>query len=162
MLFYNGRRGKITPLAIDGHQIEEVKSFRYLGITFTNRLSFSEHILVQNSKARSKIGYLFTKFNIRSLPFELAKKIFSRFSLSIILIILFSFSNSFSLTPEFFKTSCLLYSEIVICFVSFPVSKDKLFFIAFLSLFHYVYFSFCNSVMMTLFHFVFCLYQQLI
>lgn len=76
MVFYKGRLPKMKLLSIYGKEIDHVNTFCYLGVTFSSKLSFSEHIKLQNMKARTKIGFLYTKFNIQMLPFQLAKKIF--------------------------------------------------------------------------------------
>jgi hypothetical protein len=40
---YRKRRIKHTPILIDGAAVEQVESFKFLGVHITNKLSWSKH-----------------------------------------------------------------------------------------------------------------------
>ena len=46
------------PLSIDGHHLECVSNFKYLGIILDEVLSFSEHVDHLHSKVSSRLGLL--------------------------------------------------------------------------------------------------------
>ena len=47
-----------NPYIMNGELVEEVKSFKYLGVQFSVGLSFSDHVGKQVAKAKTRIGYL--------------------------------------------------------------------------------------------------------
>ena len=49
-------------LTISGTPIEQVQSFRYLGLSFTPKLSWSDHITAIAQKARRIMGHLYRQF----------------------------------------------------------------------------------------------------
>ena len=79
MIFHKGRlpNSDKVDFHIKENKLEIVNNFPYLGFIFTNHLSFAKHISKANTKARSKIGMLFSKFPIRQLPLETALKLFN-------------------------------------------------------------------------------------
>ena len=76
MIFGKGRPPKKEKFTMYGAEIEEVKSFKYLGIKFTVGMSFTEHLVDNCRKALSRMGYLFSKLDLRKFPIELAMKVF--------------------------------------------------------------------------------------
>ena len=76
LIFHKGRLPKNETLYLDGETIARVNSFTYLGVLFTNQLSFSKHIDLVCSKARARIGFLFLKLPICYLPLPVALAIF--------------------------------------------------------------------------------------
>ena len=55
-------------LTYSGQELEVVKSFIYLGFTFTVNLTFTPHLLSQVTKARSRVGQLFARLPLVELP----------------------------------------------------------------------------------------------
>ena len=49
-------------LTLGGKQLEQVESFKYLGVLLSNNLSFSQHIQTICTKARKILGLLYRKF----------------------------------------------------------------------------------------------------
>lgn len=47
---------------VNGHQIEEVESFKYLGVWISSDLSWTKHIKITCSKARRVLGYMYRTF----------------------------------------------------------------------------------------------------
>ena len=59
------KRGKSAPqytLFLMGEPIEKVSSFKYLGVTISDDLTWSKHIQTISSKARRIIGMLYRQF----------------------------------------------------------------------------------------------------
>ena len=52
----------LPPLFVNGSQLEQVKSFKYLGIIITSNLSWSPHIQSVHSKACQTIGIIYCNF----------------------------------------------------------------------------------------------------
>ena len=52
----------LSSLFLDGSQLEQVKSFKYLGIIITSNLSWSPHIQSVRSKARQTIRIIYCNF----------------------------------------------------------------------------------------------------
>ena len=61
----------LSPLFLDGSQLEQVKSFTYLGIIITSNLSWSPHIQSVRSKARQTIGIIYCNFYKHASPHTL-------------------------------------------------------------------------------------------
>ena len=78
MVFHRGRCPR-SSFTYAGNEIEIVKSFKYLGFTFTTQLSFSRHVESLIVKARSRIGLLFSKLPIMGLPIDIALKLFDTY-----------------------------------------------------------------------------------
>ena len=53
---------KINQVEVDGHQIEEVVTFKYLGVWISSGLSWTKHIEITCSKARRVLGYMYRMF----------------------------------------------------------------------------------------------------
>jgi len=59
------KRGNCAPqhtLFLMGEPIEKVSSFKYLGVTISDDLTWSKHIQTISSKARRIIGMLYRQF----------------------------------------------------------------------------------------------------
>ena len=71
-------RGSCKPFTFTygGLELEVVKSFIYLGFNFTVQVTFTPHLLGQISKARSRIGQLFSCLPLMSLPLMTALQIY--------------------------------------------------------------------------------------
>jgi hypothetical protein len=52
----------LPPIALLNSPLDEVQSYRYLGVLITAGLSWSDHITTVCSKARRQLGYLYRKF----------------------------------------------------------------------------------------------------
>lgn len=74
--FYRGRYDIIPTFTYNGVQLENCKTFKYLGLTLTTQLSSSRHVDAIVSKCNARIGMLFHKLKISNLPLNLALKIF--------------------------------------------------------------------------------------
>ena len=61
----------LSPLFLGGSQLEQVKSFKYLGIIITSNLSWSPHIQSVHSKAHQTIGIIYRNFYKHSSPHTL-------------------------------------------------------------------------------------------
>ena len=83
MIFGKGRVARHKEFTIEGKPLEEVKSYTYLGFKFSPQLSFSDHLSMVNTKARSRIGLLFNRIPLRSLQLEVVLKIFDVYVLPI-------------------------------------------------------------------------------
>ena len=83
MIFGKGRVARHKKFTIEGKPLEEVKSYTYLGFKFSPQLSFSDHLSMVNTKARSRIGLLFNRIPLRSLQLEVVLKIFDVYVLPI-------------------------------------------------------------------------------
>ena len=80
MKFYKGSLSNAHKDALfyaNGIELEEVKYFDYLGITFTPKLSYSRHIEKINARARARIGQIFAKTPVQNTTLELAIKLFN-------------------------------------------------------------------------------------
>jgi hypothetical protein len=51
---YRKRRTEHTPILIDGAVVEQVESFKFLGVHITNELSWSKHTKTVVKRARQK------------------------------------------------------------------------------------------------------------
>ena len=66
MIFHKGSLSaddKIDDFYLYGKSVSVVKVFKYLGIIFTPRLSFSEHLKSVHKKARAKHGICMKNLN---------------------------------------------------------------------------------------------------
>ena len=80
MIFHRGRLPNLDinfTFRFNNIPIERVNSFTYLGFTFTATLSFSLHIDKIVSKARSRIGLISHKVNLKELNLELVLQLFA-------------------------------------------------------------------------------------
>ena len=75
MVFHRGRCPSFR-FTYGGIELEIVKSFIYLGFHFTVQTTFSPHLLGQISKARSRIGQLFSSLPLMQLPISTILQIF--------------------------------------------------------------------------------------
>ena len=75
MIFYRGRP-PICSFYLDGHELELVNNFNYLGFHLTTQLSFSSHLQNTVSKANSRCGTLMSRLPLRDLPFELVSSVY--------------------------------------------------------------------------------------
>ena len=85
MYFFKGRLSNHNAnfgFTYDSFPIERVKSFCYLGFTFTQRLSFSPHVENLVSKGRSRLGVMQTQINIRNLKLDVALQLFDTYVFS--------------------------------------------------------------------------------
>ena len=82
MIFHKGRL-KTHQFNTNGQEIKIVTSFKYLGFTFSNQLSFSEHLHRLNLKARARIGVLYNRLPLKEVTLELALKVFDIYLLPI-------------------------------------------------------------------------------
>ena len=57
-----------TPLHLCGAELEEVKIFKYLGVSLTSKLSWSDHISELCTKARKILGLLYRQFYNNANP----------------------------------------------------------------------------------------------
>ena len=53
---------------VNGHQIEEVVTFKYLGVWISSDLSWTKHIEITCSKARQVLGYMYRTFALYCEP----------------------------------------------------------------------------------------------
>ena len=97
MIFHKGLLPK-QDIFLNDIILEVVNKFKYLGFPFSCQLSFSTHLQNLNSKARSRIGLLFSRLPINRLPLALALKIFDIYVLSIYRYGLPMWINSCSIT----------------------------------------------------------------
>ena len=84
VIFGKGRQKNREPLVMFNKTVGEKKEFRYLGITFTVNLSFSNHLCEQETKAMGRSEFLYSKMNLTKLPLELSLRLFPWYILSII------------------------------------------------------------------------------
>ena len=56
------------PLLINGHALEQVECFKYLGLLLASDLSWSPHIETACSKARKLLGMIYRRFSEHSSP----------------------------------------------------------------------------------------------
>ena len=63
----------LPPLTLDCTSLEQVSSFKYLGVTLSSTLSWSTHISLTCSKAKKQIGYIYRHFYAHSSPQSLLK-----------------------------------------------------------------------------------------
>ena len=63
----------LLPLTLDGTSLEQVPSFKCLGVTLSSTLSWSTHISLTCSKAKKQIGYIYRNFYTHSSPQSLLK-----------------------------------------------------------------------------------------
>ena len=76
MICQRGRAKAYLPFILEEKEVEILKKFKYLGFGFTVQHSFSEHLILQAIKAKTKVGFLFSHLNLRNLTLELVLKIF--------------------------------------------------------------------------------------
>ena len=69
------RRHRVPPpvFTISNRQLEEVESFKYLGLLFTADLSWTTHITSICAKAKQILGMLYRQFYQQSQPGTLLK-----------------------------------------------------------------------------------------
>ena len=80
MIFYKGSLSndeKAAKFYINGSEIKKVNEFKYLGFTFTSKMSFSEHTKDAVSKALGKIGKLYGTLKSKNFSLKIAKKLFN-------------------------------------------------------------------------------------
>src|SRR3990167_684761 len=75
LVFHKGRLPP-TSLTLQGTQLELVKSYEYVGLTFTPQLSFSKHLKKTTQKARCRIGQLFSMLPINECSRDLFLQVF--------------------------------------------------------------------------------------
>lgn len=64
-LVISRKRNPPTPtIKVDGAALEQVSSFRYLGITIDSNLSWSHHVATICSRARKLLGFLYRNFKL--------------------------------------------------------------------------------------------------
>ena len=61
----------LSPLFLNGSQLERVNSFKYLGIIITSSLLWSPHIQPVRSKAHQTIGIIYHNFYKHASPHTL-------------------------------------------------------------------------------------------
>ena len=62
---------KNPPLYLNNQEIEEVSSYKYLGLIFTNNLKWSKHVEYVSLKAHKRLGLIvFTLNNLGSHKFD--------------------------------------------------------------------------------------------
>ena len=83
MIFHKGPRPK-TDFYFNGHKLEIVNNFTYLGVVLTPRLSARKHIQHLVSKCNARIGILFSQLPVKSIPYSVAIKLFDTYVLPII------------------------------------------------------------------------------
>ena len=79
MIFHKGslsKREKDFNFLLNGNILRVVKHFKYLGFTFSQQLSFTEHLKKIMSKAKAKIGQIFARLKKMNMKLKIAKKIF--------------------------------------------------------------------------------------
>ena len=77
MVFYNGRLpSRDHSVILNGSTLVNNSSFTYLGFTFTTRIKFSTHAISLSKRANAKIGVLFSKLKLHSLPIHLVLEVF--------------------------------------------------------------------------------------
>ena len=52
---YRKKRNEYTPFLINGAAVEQVESFKFLGVHITNKLTWSKHTLTVVKRARQNI-----------------------------------------------------------------------------------------------------------
>ena len=60
-LHSNNSHNPLTALMINGTELEQVDSYKYLGVWITSTLSWSKHVTEDCRKARRKVGILYRK-----------------------------------------------------------------------------------------------------
>jgi hypothetical protein len=55
IMYYKKRRAERAPILIDGAAVEQVESFKFLGVHITNKLSWSKHTKTFVKKARQNL-----------------------------------------------------------------------------------------------------------
>ena len=58
----------LSPLVLNGSQLEQVNSFKYLGVIITSNLSWTSHIQYVHSTARQTIGIIYHNFYKHASP----------------------------------------------------------------------------------------------
>ena len=87
MIYYMGqlpRRTREFSFRLNGAKLEKVNSFKYLGVYFSTQLRFSTHMENLADKAQARIGFLFSRLDIKMLPLETVLKIFQVYVLPMI------------------------------------------------------------------------------
>jgi len=79
-VFHRGRLPECE-FFLYGELVQKVNEFCYLGFTFSVQLSFSQHGKNVNTKARSKIGLLFSSLPLQNLPLDTVLELFNIFIL---------------------------------------------------------------------------------
>ena len=78
-IFYKGRLPNADTnfkFTVNNEELECVNEFKYLGIIFTTQLSFTKHIEMINTKARSKIGLILGKLKSMNIELDMILKMF--------------------------------------------------------------------------------------
>lgn len=79
MIFHRGRLPKKDAnfrFMVYGQEMDKVNKFKYLGFQFSTQLCFSSHIGYIIEKARSRIGFLKAKVDLRALDLKIVLQIF--------------------------------------------------------------------------------------
>ena len=82
IIFHKGKL-KESSFSIGGDGLEIVSQFTYLGFLLTPQLSFTKHLQSLNTKARSRIGYMFHHLPIRDVSMNMAMGLFKIYILPI-------------------------------------------------------------------------------
>ena len=101
LIFHKGRLPNSVSnfsFHINSSELEIVKEFKYLGIIFTNQLSFTTHLSNCIIRARSKIAFLFHALPLKFLSLSVLLKIFRVFIFPI-----FSYGSHIWVTSSFSK-----------------------------------------------------------
>ena len=75
LTFYKGRC-RVPTFMFKNEPLENCNQFTYLGVVFTTRLSACKHVEHVVSKCNARIGSLFHKLPLKSIPLEVAKAVF--------------------------------------------------------------------------------------
>jgi len=77
MIFGKGRipEAEFT-LGEGGGALEKVKYFKYLGLTFSVQMAFTEHVFEVNARARQRIAYLYWRLPLHEMNLELVVNLF--------------------------------------------------------------------------------------
>lgn len=79
MVFFRGRLPAGCSVSINGHLLERVSRFSYLGFLFSTQLSFSHHVSECISKANARIAWLFHSLPLKHLPLATVLRLFDCF-----------------------------------------------------------------------------------
>ena len=102
-IFHKGALSKVDKefkFTINNIDVERVSYFTYLGITFTNQLSFTKHIESKISQANARAGLLFTRAQLKNQTLDLAKAAFNTYILPIFRYGLPIYINGLTKTSE--------------------------------------------------------------
>ena len=82
MNFHKGRP-KQHNFYFEGDEIENVKSFKYLGFLLSPQLSWTNHLKMMISKARARIGFMFANLPLREIPLDMFLNLFKIYILGL-------------------------------------------------------------------------------